>query len=106
MSDVVRRSFFSEKLGEYVFCHLEPISKEEWDAIQDEPGKLKAVEYEDGYYRVVDYFTEKDCVYMTVEEIEKAGNPDAIVIDEADERKMEETGKWRVRAAEISLVHS
>ena len=103
MSIVVRRSFFSEKLGEYVFCDLERISEEEWNSIPDEPGKLSAVEYDDGYYRVVDYFTEKDCVYMGVKEIEKAGNPDVIVIDDEDYSKMEESGKFRVMVSPTSL---
>ncbi|MFO7296637.1 MAG: hypothetical protein C0P72_011540 [Clostridia bacterium] len=93
----MNRSFFSHKLGKYVFCELEPITKEEWDSIPDEPGKLSAVEYPDGYYKVVDYFTEDDCIYMTYEEWERAGKPDVIVIDDEDLRAMDEKGLWRVR---------
>lgn len=96
MEGYIKRSFDSYKLGKWVYCTLKPISKEEWDAIPDEPGKLSAVAYPDGYYKVVDYFTEDDCVYLTYEEWEKAGKPYVIVIDEEDRRSMDENGKWRV----------
>jgi len=96
----MRRSFFSRKLGEWVFCDLEPISKEEWEAIPNAPGKLSAVAYDDGYYRVVDYFTESDCIYLNQEQMEAAGRPPVIDIGEEDRRMMDEKRMWRVRRIE------
>jgi len=91
--------FFSRKLGKWVWGKLKPISKEEWDSIEDEHGSLSAVTWDEKeYFRVVEYdaFTEDDCVLLTEEEWRKAGTPPAFAFSEEDGRKLDEKGLFRV----------
>jgi len=96
---MIETFFFSRKLGKWVWGKLKPISKEEWDSIEDKPGILSAVTWDEKeYFRVAEYdaFTEDDCVFLTEEEWQKAGKPPAFAFNEEDGQELVEKGLFRV----------
>jgi len=103
MEEIFQTSFHSYKLDKFVYVSMTPITKEEWEEIPDIPGELNAVAWPslNAWFKVVEYFTEDDIIYLTHYEWEKAQRPVLIFKGLEDEKDLGEQEIVRVRKKDL-----